>query len=93
MAWPAVSARSREVELMTMDQIVDNMTSIKRRLRSINTEYDVLDNGVEAKNVMQAALHEMSALHNMLPKALRTKSWVFLSLERGRTHYRSAGWK
>ncbi len=78
---------------MTMGQIVDNMTSIKRRLRSINTEYDGLDNRVEAKNVMQAALHEMTALHNMLPKALRKKSWVFLSLERGRTHYRSAGWK
>jgi hypothetical protein len=81
------------VEIMTTDQIVGNLTSIKRRLRSINTEYDVLDNRVEAKNVMQAALHEMTALHNMLPKALRTKSWVFLSMERGRTHYRSAGWK
>ena len=78
---------------MTTDQIVGNLTSIKRRLRSISTAYDALDNSVEAKNVMQAALHEMSALHNMLPKALRTKSWVFLSLERGTTHYRSAGWK
>ncbi len=78
---------------MTMDQIVGNMTSIKRRLRNINTEYDVLENQVEAMNVVQAALHEMSALHNMLPKSLQEKSWVFLSLERGRTHYRSAGWK
>jgi hypothetical protein len=78
---------------VTTDQIVGNLTSIKRRLRSINTEYDALDNRVEARNVMQAALHEMTTLHNMLPKALRTKSWVFLSLERGRTHYRSAGWK
>jgi hypothetical protein len=78
---------------MTTDQIVGNLTSIKRRLRSINTEYDGLDNRVEAMNVMQAALHEMTALHHMLPKALQEKSWVFLSLERGRTHYRSAGWK
>lgn len=78
---------------MTTDQIVGNMTSIKRRLRSINTEYDGLDNRVEAMNVMQAALHEMTALHHMLPKTLQKKSWVFLSLERGRTHYRSAGWK
>ncbi len=78
---------------MTTDQIVGNLTSIKRRLRNINTEYDGLDNRVEAKNVMQVALHEMTALHNMLPNALRSKSWVFLSLERGRTHYRSAGWK
>jgi hypothetical protein len=78
---------------MTMDQIVGNMTSIKRRLRNINTEYDVLENQVEAMNVVQAALHEMSALHNMLPKSLQEKSWVFLSLERGRTHSRSAGWK
>jgi hypothetical protein len=93
MAWPAVSARSREVELMTMDQIVDNMTSIKRRLRTINTEYDGLDNRVEALNVVQAALGEMTMLHNMLPKQLQKKSWVFLSLERGRTHYRSAGWR
>lgn len=78
---------------MTMDQIVVNMTSIKRRLRSINTEYDGLDNRVEAMNVVQAALHEMTALHNMLPKQLQEKSWVFMSLERGRTHYRSAGWR
>jgi hypothetical protein len=78
---------------MTTGEIVGNLTSIKRRLRSINTEYDGLDNSVEAKNVMQAALHEMTMLHNMLPKSLRTKSWVFLSIERGRTHYRSAGWK
>ncbi len=78
---------------MTMDQIVGDMTSIQRRLRNINTEYDGLENPVEAMNVMQAALHEMSALHNMLPKSLQGKSWVFLSLERGRTHYRSAGWK
>ncbi len=78
---------------MTMDQIVGNLTSIQRRLRNINTEYDVLENQVEAKNVVQAALHEMSALHNMLPKKLRGKSWVFLSLERGRTHYRSSGWR
>jgi len=76
-----------------MDQIVGNLTSIQRRLRNINTEYDVLENQVEAKNVVQAALHEMTALHNMLPKQLRGKSWVFLSLERGRTHYRSAGWR
>jgi hypothetical protein len=76
-----------------MDQIVVNMTSIKRRLRSINTEYDGLDNRVEAMNVVQAALHEMIALHNMLPKPLQEKSWVFMSLERGRTHYRSAGWR
>ena len=78
---------------MTTDEIVGNLTSIKRRLRSINTEYDGLDNRLEAKNVMQAALHEMTTLHAMLPKPLRSKSWVFLSLERGRTHYRSAGWK
>jgi len=78
---------------MTMDQIVGNMTSIQRRLRNISTEYDVLENQVEAKNVVQAAISEMNALHNLLPKQLRKKSWVFLSLERGRTHYRSAGWK
>ncbi len=78
---------------MTMDQIVGNMTSIRRRLRNISTEYDVLENQVEAKNVVQAAISEMTALHNLLPKQLRGKSWVFLSLERGRTHYRSAGWK
>jgi hypothetical protein len=78
---------------MTMDQIVGNMTSIRRRLRNISTEYDVLENQVEAKNVVQAAISEMNALHNLLPKQLRKKSWVFLSLERGRTHYRSAGWK
>ena len=78
---------------MSIDQIVGNMTSIKRRLRSINTEYDVLENRVEAMNVVQAALHEMTALHNMLPKQFQKKSWVFMSLERGRTHYRSAGWR
>ena len=78
---------------MTMDQIVVNMTSIKRRLRSINRAYDNLENRVEAMNVVQAALHEMTALHSMLPKQLRQKSWVFMSLERGRTHYRSAGWR
>jgi len=78
---------------MSIDQIVGNMTSIKRRLRSINTQYDGLDNRVEAMNVVQAALHEMTALHNMLPKPLQEKSWVFMSLERGRTHYRSAGWR
>jgi len=78
---------------MTMDQIVGNMTSIQRRLRTISTEYDVLENQVEAKNVVQAAISEMNALHNLLPKQLRKKSWVFLSLERARTHYRSAGWK
>ena len=78
---------------MTTDQIVGNLTSIKRRLRSINTAYDQLDNRVEAMNVVQAALHEMNTLHSMLPKPLRKKSWVFLSMERGRTHYRSAGWK
>jgi hypothetical protein len=76
-----------------MDQIVGNMTSIRRRLRNISTEYDVLENQVEAKNVVQAAISEMNALHNLLPNQLRKKSWVFLSLERGRTHYRSAGWK
>jgi hypothetical protein len=78
---------------MTMDQIVGNMTSIRRRLRNISTEYDVLENQVEAKNVVQAALSEMTALHNLLPTKLRKKSWVFLSLERGRTHYRSSGWR
>jgi hypothetical protein len=78
---------------MTMDQIVGNMTSIRRRLRNISTEYDVLENQVEAMNVVQAAISEMNTLHNLLPKQLQKKSWVFLSLERGRTHYRSAGWK
>ena len=78
---------------MTMDQIVGNLTSIKRRLRNINTEYDGLENRVEAMNVLQAALSEMTALHNLLPKPLQQKSWVFMSMERGRTHYRSAGWR
>lgn len=78
---------------MTMDQIVDSLTSIKKRLRTINTEYDGLDNRVEALNVVQAALGEMTALHSLLPRQLAKKSWVFLSLERGRTHYRSAGWR
>jgi hypothetical protein len=78
---------------MTTDQIVGSMTSIKKRLRSINAEYDVLENHVEAMNVVQAALQEMSVLHTLLPKPLQEKSWVFLSLERGHTHYRSAGWR
>jgi len=78
---------------MTTDQIVGSMTSIKKRLRSISAEYDVLENHVEAMNVVQAALQEMSVLHTLLPKPLQEKSWVFLSLERGHTHYRSAGWR
>jgi len=78
---------------MTTGLIVANMTSIKRRLRHINTEYDGLDNRLEAMNVVQAALREMSTLHSLLPKSLKDKSWVFLSLERGRTHYRAEGWK
>jgi hypothetical protein len=69
------------------------MTSIKKRLRSISAEYDILENHVEAMNVVQAALQEMSVLHTLLPKPLQEKSWVFLSLERGHTHYRSAGWR
>jgi len=39
--------------------------------------------------VFQAALSELSAMHNLLPEHLREKSWVFLSLERGSTHWRS----
>ncbi len=78
---------------MTTSQIVGNMTSIRRRIRHIDTEYEGLDNRVEAMNVVQAALREMSTLHSMLPKRLKEKSWVFLSLERGRTHYRSEGWR
>ena len=78
---------------MTTGLIVANMTSIKRRIRTINTEYDGLENPLEAMNVVQAALREMSTLHSLLPKRLKEKSWVFLSLERGRTHHRSEGWK
>jgi hypothetical protein len=78
---------------MEMEHIVGSLTSIRRRIRSINTQYDVLDNRVEAMNVVQAALSEMTALHSLLPKRLQEKSWVFLSLERGRTHLRSAGWR
>jgi hypothetical protein len=77
---------------MSTDVIVANLTSIKRRIRNINTEYDILENPLEAKNVVQAALREMSTLHNMLPKQLKEKSWAFLSMERGRTHSRD-GWK
>jgi hypothetical protein len=95
MAWPGRprERRVREVGLMTTDQIVGSMTSIKKRLRSISKEYDLLENHVEAMNVVQAALHEMTVLHTLLPKPLQEKSWVFMSLERGRTHYRSAGWR
>jgi hypothetical protein len=78
---------------MTTDQIVGSMTSIKKRLRNISAAYDVLENHVEAMNVVQAALHEMSVLHTLLPRPLQDKSWVFLSLERGHTHHRSAGWR
>ena len=78
---------------MEMEHIVGSMTSIKRRLRSINTQYDGLENRVEAMNVVQAAISEMTVLHSLLPKRLQEKSWVFLSLERGRTHMRSAGWR
>jgi hypothetical protein len=78
---------------METDRIVGSLTSIRRRLRSINRQYDGLENRVEAMNVVQAALHEMTALHSLLPKPLQEKSWVFLSLERGRTHDRAAGWR
>ncbi|HKV44175.1 MAG TPA: hypothetical protein VJT32_05795 [bacterium] len=72
---------------MTTNQLLGTLTSLSRRLRSINAEYDGLENPVEAMHVVQAALSEMSVLHNMLPEALRGKSWVFLSLERGRGHW------
>jgi hypothetical protein len=91
--WPGHRRRPGEVGVMTTDQIVGNMTSIRRRIRSIDTEYEGLENRVEAMNVVQAALREMTTLHSMLPKRLKEKSWVFLSLERGRTHYRSEGWR
>lgn len=72
---------------MTTDQLLENLTSLHRRLRSISMEYDGLENRVEAMNVVQVALQEMSTLHNLLPEKLREKSWVFLSLERGRSHW------
>ena len=78
---------------MTTGQIVGSMASIRRRIRHIDSEYEGLENRVKAMNVVQAALREMTTLHSMLPKRLKEKSWVFLSLERGRTHYRSDGWK
>ena len=78
---------------MTTGLILANMTSIKRRIRHINSEYDGLDNRLEAMNVVQAALREMTTLHSLLPKPIKEKSWVFLSLERGRTHCRAEGWK
>lgn len=78
---------------MGTDAIVGSLTSIRRRLRCISSQYDGLENRVEAMNVVQAALHEMTTLHSLLPKGLQDKSWVFLSLERGRTHDRAAGWR
>jgi len=73
-------------DAVTTNQLLGTLTSLSKRLRSINAEYDGLENHVEAMNVVQAALNEMSLLHTLLPEALRAKSWVFLSLERGRTH-------
>lgn len=75
---------------MTTDQLVDSLTALHKRCRTI-TEHDRLDNPFEAMNVVQAALNEMSTLHNLLPDELREKSWVFLSLKRGRTTWRHAG--
>jgi len=69
---------------MSLDQIVGTMVGLKRRLRVVNAQLDGLDNRVEALNVMQAALHEMAILHDLLPKPLRDKSWALLSLERAR---------
>lgn len=75
---------------MTVDQVVGGLTSIRKRLRAINAQYDGLENRLEALNVVQAALHEMSALHALLPADLKGKSWVFLSMERGRVPWRSS---
>ena len=74
---------------MTTCELVGTLASLHRRLRTISTYYDGLENQIEARNVFQAALSELSAMHNLLPEHLREKSWVFLSLERGSTHWRS----
>ncbi|HLW58727.1 MAG TPA: hypothetical protein VKV57_02250 [bacterium] len=75
---------------MTVDQLVGGMTLIRKRIRAINARYDGLENQNEAMNVVQAALHEMSILHELLPADLKGKSWVFLSLERARVPWRSS---
>ncbi|HKV46176.1 MAG TPA: hypothetical protein VJT32_16120 [bacterium] len=75
---------------MTVDQVVGGLASIRKRIRAINARYDGLENQLEAMNVVQAALHEMSTLHELLPADLKGKSWVFLSLERGRAPWRSS---
>jgi len=75
---------------MTVDRVVVELASIRRRIRAINARYDGLDNRLEAMNVVQAALHEMTTLHALLPRNLREKSWVFLSMERGRISWRSS---
>ena len=74
---------------MTTCELVGTLASLHRRLRTISTHFDGLENQIEAKNVFQAALSELSAVHNLLPEHLREKSWVFLSLERGGPHWRS----
>ena len=74
---------------MTTCELVGTLASLHKRLRTISTHYDGLENQIEAKNVFQAALSELSAVHNLLPEHLKEKSWVFLSLERGNTHWRS----
>ena len=75
---------------MTTCELVGTLASLHRRLRTISTYYDGLENQIEARNVFQAALSELSTMHNLLPEHLRGKSWVFLSLERGSTtHWRS----
>ena len=76
------------MSIVSVDQVVGGLTSIRKRLRAINARYDGLDNRLEAMYTVQAAINEMTTLHALLPQHLREKSWVFQSMERGRIPWR-----